>query len=132
MSVWHDTLRLEPTSGPGPVSRWKAAHVTWPPSGLDRFATFLRARPYGKEPPLFLAHGRGRCNKHAMRLWSNRAQSAVAHLVLRAQHKMLVTGTWFLLRNWNRIKSPSCAPPMHVIKIHAMAKQALLDKEADI
>ena len=69
-SEWHDTLRLEPSGGPGPVSRWKAAHVAWPrKSGLDRFATFLRARPKDKEPPLFLANGRDRCDKHASRLW---------------------------------------------------------------
>ena len=63
ISVWYDTVRLEPTGGPSPVLRWKAAHVTWPPSGLDRFATFLCARPNNKEPPLFLSHGRDRCNK---------------------------------------------------------------------
>ena len=59
--VWHDVLRLVPTEGPGPVSRWKGAQVAWPRrSGLDRFATFLRARPKPKEPPLFLANGRDR------------------------------------------------------------------------
>ena len=67
--MWHDTLRLEPTGGPGPVSRWKGLHVAWPrKSGLDRFGTFLRARPKDKEPPLLLANGRDRCDKHALRL----------------------------------------------------------------
>ena len=61
----------------------------------------------------------------------NRAQGAVAWLVLRAQHMMRVTGTWLLLRNWNRVESPSRAPPIPVMEIYAMAKQALLDKEAD-
>ena len=62
----------------------------------------------------------------------NRGQCTVAWFVPLAQHKMRVTDTWLFLRTWNRVESASHAPPIPVMEFHAMAKQALLNKEADM
>ena len=70
-SLRRGVLELRPPGGPGVTARWKRPGVRWPrSSGLDRFATFLRARPQKKEPPLMFANGRDRVDKAGLKLWA--------------------------------------------------------------
>ena len=70
-SDWHGCLQLHIPGGPGPTSRWKGGKVSWPRrSSVDRFNTFLRARPQKKEPILKFANGRDRTSPAGLKLWA--------------------------------------------------------------
>ena len=57
LNMRRGVLELRPPGGPGSTTRWKKPGVSWTrATGLDRFATFLRARPQKKEPPLCFAN----------------------------------------------------------------------------
>ena len=85
--------QLKSPGGPGSTARWQRPGGKWPrSSGLDRFATLLRARPQKKKkPPLVVASDRDGVDETglapwARRLWRHSPHKFMPPNVVRDEH----------------------------------------------